>query len=102
VVHNYDVILLDGQFKKIIKKVNLSENDYPDFFGYFQHIHLSNNGRFIIITYSDTVLILRSDNLETILIEKIKYACFAEFSNDDRFILIGTWQNGFILENTLR
>ncbi|QIZ08305.1 hypothetical protein HFZ78_17555 [Priestia megaterium] len=102
VVHNYDVVLLDGQFKKIIKKVNLSENDYPDFFGYFQHIHLSNNGRFIIITYSDTVLILRSDNLETILIEKIEYACFAEFSNDDRFILIGTWENGYILENTLR
>ncbi|SMQ77933.1 hypothetical protein SAMN05444673_3148 [Bacillus sp. OV166] len=101
VVHNYDVVILDGQFKKIYKKVNLSDKDYPGYFGYFQHIHLSNDGQLIIITYSETVLILRYDDLATIVVEKIQYACFGEFSNDDRFILIGTWENGYILENTL-
>ncbi|MEH7158725.1 hypothetical protein [Neobacillus drentensis] len=101
VVKSYDIVILDGQFKEIIKKVNLSDKDSPDF-GYFQHIHLSNNGEYIIITYRDTVLILRYSDLQIILVEKIKYACFAEFSTDNRFILIGTWENGYILENTLR
>ncbi|WNS82251.1 hypothetical protein RRU94_16060 [Domibacillus sp. DTU_2020_1001157_1_SI_ALB_TIR_016] len=101
VVQSYDIVILDGQFKEILKKVNLSDKDYPNF-GYFQHIHLSNNGDCIIITYSETVLILRYSDLQTILVEKIQYACFAEFSTDNRFILIGTWENGYILENTLR
>ncbi len=51
VVNNYEVFILDGQFEKILKKVCLSEQDYPDHFGYFQHIHQSNDGRFIILTY---------------------------------------------------
>lgn len=100
VVQSYDIVILDRKFKGIIKKVNLSDKDSPDF-GYFQHIHLSNNGEYIIITYSDTVLILRYSDLQIILVEKIQYACFAEFSTDNRSILIGTWENGYILENTL-
>ncbi len=51
---------------------------------------------------SETVLILRYDDLKPIVVEKIEYACFGEFSNDDRFILIGTWEIGYILENNLR
>jgi len=102
VVQDYDIVILDGQFKEILKKVCLSEQDYPDHFGYFQHMHQSNDGRYIILTYSETVLILRYDDLESILVEELQYACFGEFSNDDRFILIGTWENGYILENTLR
>jgi hypothetical protein len=102
VVRSFDIIILDGQFKEILKMLNLSDKDYPDYFGYFQHIHLSNNGEYIIITYSETVLILRYFDLEIISVEKIQYACFAEFSTDNRFILIGTWENGYILENTLR
>ncbi|MEY2196694.1 hypothetical protein AB7942_28860 [Neobacillus sp. BF23-41] len=102
VVQDYDIVILDGQFKEILKKDCLSEQDYPDHFGYFQHMHQSNDGRYIILTYSETVLILRYDDLEPIVVEEIQYACFGEFSNDDRFILIGTWENGYILENTLR
>jgi hypothetical protein len=102
VVQSYDIVILDGQFKEILKKVNLSDKDYPDAIGYFQHIHLSNNGEYIIITFSESVLILRYSDLEIILVEKIQYACFAEFSTDNRFILLGTWENGYILENTLR
>lgn len=43
VVQDYDIVILDGQFKEILKKVCLSEQDYPDHFGYFQHIHQSND-----------------------------------------------------------
>ncbi|WP_141770109.1 hypothetical protein [Bacillus sp. OV322] len=102
VVDNYEVFILDGQFEEILKTVCLSEQDYPDHLGYFQHLHQSNDGRYIILTYSQTVLILRYDDLKPIVVEKIRYACFGEFSSDDLFLLIGTWENGYILENNLR
>ncbi|ULT59486.1 hypothetical protein L1999_13585 [Neobacillus drentensis] len=101
VVQNYDLVILDGKFKKVLRKFSITNDKYPECLGYFQHIHLSNSGQFIIITYSKTVLILGYDDLEPIVVEKIQYACFGEFSHDDRFLLIGTYENGYILENTL-
>lgn len=32
----------------------------------------------------------------------IPYACFTEFSNDNRHLLVGTWKNGYVLENNLQ
>ena len=100
VVERYDIIMLDAQFNEIIKRVKLSDKVSPEL-GVFHYIHLSNDGQFIILTYSKRVIILRYEDLEPIVVEEIQYACFGEFSSDDRFILIGTWNNGYILENTL-
>ncbi len=102
-VHNYEITLVDSEFKKVLKKKCIVNNDdYPDEVGYFQHIHLSNDSKFIVVTYSDNIFILRYDDLTTVMAEKIQYACFAEFSQDNRYLLVGTWKNGYVLENNLQ
>lgn len=101
-VHNYEITLVDSGFKKVLKKKCIVNNDYPDEVGYFQHIHLSHDSKFIVVTYSDNIFILRYDDLTTVLVENIQYACFAEFSNDNRYLLVGTWKNGYVLENNLQ
>jgi hypothetical protein len=100
-VNNYEITIVDAQFKKILKKRIIVDQYYPDPAGYFQHIHVSNNGSFLVITYSECIFILRYEDLKIILVEKIPYACFAEFTNDDQYLLVGTWENGYILENNL-
>lgn len=68
---------------------------------YFCYLHQSKNGKYIVITYSKVVIILQYEDLEIILVEDIPYACFAEFSCDNQYLLIGTWENGYVLENNL-
>ncbi|RCW40646.1 hypothetical protein [Paenibacillus prosopidis] len=97
-----EITLVDSEFKKVLKKNDIVTNDYPDETGYFRHIHLSNDSNFIVVTYSSKLFILRYKDLTTILVENIPYACFAEFSNDNRYLLIGTWNNGYVLENNLK
>lgn len=101
-VYKNEITLVDSEFKKVLKKNYIVTNDYPDETGYFRHFHLSNDSKFIVVTYSSKLFILRYDDLTTILVENIPYACFAEFSNDNRHLLVGTWNNGYVLENNLK
>lgn len=101
-VYKNEISIVDSEFKKILKKHYIVTNDYPDVTGLFAHIHLSNDRKFIVVTYSSKLFILRYDDLTTILVENIPYACFAEFSNDNRYLLVGTWNNGYVFENNLK
>jgi len=62
---------------------------------------LSKNGKFIAIAYSECVVLLDSEHLDIIRIERIPYTCFVQFSNEDEFLLVGTWDSGYIHENNL-
>ncbi|MEH6939233.1 hypothetical protein V7056_15520 [Bacillus sp. JJ664] len=101
-VSGFEITILDSTFKKILKKKNLLKNESNGDFGYFYHLHQSNNAKFLVITYSEHVFILRYDDLQIIVDEAISYACFAEFSEDDQYLFIGTWNNGYILEVNLK
>jgi hypothetical protein len=109
-VNDYEITIVNKDFKEVLNKKCILENDhdyperagYSERVGYFCHLHVSNDGQFIVVTYSDNIFILKSDDLTTILTENIEYACFAEFSNDNRYLLVGTWKNGYVLENILR
>ncbi|NDI34828.1 hypothetical protein [Chengkuizengella sediminis] len=100
-VINYEIILVDSSFKNVLKKVTIVDHECQEATGYFYHIYLSTNGKFIALTYSNRIFILRFEDLETIFIEDVPYACFAEFSNDDQYLFIGTWENGYVFENNL-
>lgn len=95
--HN-EIFILDSEFKTVLRKGYVEGLKRTS---YFKHIHLSNNGKYIVITYNDSIYILRYEDLTTILVESIPYACFAEFSRNDQYLLVGTWENGYILENNL-
>lgn len=100
-VSDYEIVLVDSDFISVIKKVSLVKSQEEDDIGHFEHINLSNNWKYIVITYSRKIFILNSNDLKTIAIEKLSYACFAEFSKDDQYLLIGTWDSGYVLKNNL-
>ncbi|MGE8006628.1 hypothetical protein [Lysinibacillus sp. NPDC093216] len=101
-VEKYNLIIVNAEFNKILMRKNLLKDEKLDDIGYFTHIHLSDNGLFIVLAYSKKVLIVRSDDLQVILVETFSYACFAEFSKNDELLLIGTWSNGYVLETNLK
>jgi hypothetical protein len=102
VVSDYEITLLDSDFKTILKKTYINDNNPVEGnIGYFRHLHQSGDGRFIVLTYSKSIAILKYEDLKIIRIEHLPYASFAEFSHGDQYLLIGTWEHGYVLENNL-
>lgn len=102
VINDQEIILVNSEFNTVLlKKVLHTENGCLEDIGYFEHVHISNDKALLIVTYSNIIFVLRVDNLEIIAAEKVMNACFAEFSNDDRYVFVGTWENGYLLENNL-
>ena len=98
-LYKREIHVLSADLNEIVKKEKLivPNNGVSIVF----NMSLSEDGKFIAIAYSDCVVILDSEHLEIIRKERIPYACFVQFGNDDEFLLIGTWNNGYILENDL-
>jgi len=105
-VDDYEIIVVDSAFKNVLKKKKFVNEDYPhEGTGYLWHIHIMNNCRFIVLTFSQSIFILRNEDLKTILVEKNPNLghtfIFSEFTNDDQYLLVSTSENGYVLENSL-
>ncbi|WP_053367977.1 hypothetical protein [Bacillus sp. FJAT-27245] len=100
-IMDFELTIVDSAFTKDVRKKQILDEDKRENFGYFCHIHQSNDGQWIIVAYSNGVIILRIEDLEPILVVNIPYACFAEFSQNDQYMLVGTWSKGYLLENNL-
>ncbi|MGE8204695.1 YncE family protein [Heyndrickxia sp. NPDC080065] len=100
-INNFEITIMDSTFDNVLKQKTILENNNDTDKGYFYHINQSNNGQFIILTYSNQIYILRYDDLQVIRVENLPYACLAQFSDNNQYLLIGTWNNGYILENDL-
>ncbi|WNS79546.1 hypothetical protein RRU94_18635 [Domibacillus sp. DTU_2020_1001157_1_SI_ALB_TIR_016] len=100
-VDGYNVVMLDSKFENVLQDVKLSLPEVHGFAQQFRHIILSNDGKFILITFSECVVILDSKSLNAIDIQDLPNACYASFSKDDKYLLIGTWNKGYILLNNL-
>lgn len=101
VVIDKEILVLDKDFNEILKRNYVVQSDFKEETGYFQHLDVSKDGKFIIITYSEYIFIISYEKLNTVQCEKIQYACFAEFAKDDQYLLVGTWDNGYVFENNL-
>ncbi|MTD31923.1 MULTISPECIES: hypothetical protein [unclassified Exiguobacterium] len=101
-VNRYELIFFESDLKTILRKEKFIDKEKLNVMEIFYHIHVSNDGNFIVITFSQRVLILRFDDLSPIFVEEIPDACFAEFSKNDKYLLVGTWSNGFVFENNLK
>ncbi|OCA92567.1 hypothetical protein [Pseudobacillus wudalianchiensis] len=100
---NHDLIISDYSFKKVLKRKTLFEGQKKqEEVGYFRHINQSPDGNYIIVTYSEMVIIIRYADLEIVRVEALPSACFGEFSEDNQYLLIGTWTNGYVLKNNLK
>ncbi|MCM3115726.1 hypothetical protein M3610_10540 [Neobacillus sp. MER 74] len=122
---DYELTIMDANLKNILRKEHLLDKGIKKFkkkFAseieddlyelqkildeneneYFVHIAASYDGNYIVLTSSDRVYILGFEDLAPIHIEELEYACFAEFSKDDTYFLVGTWTKGFVFENNLK
>lgn len=99
---DYELTIMDAELKTVLKKSNLTENGVQSTDEYFVHLAASYDGSYIVLTSSNRVFILGFEDLTPIQIEELEYACFAEFSKDDTYFLVGTWSKGFVLENNLK
>ncbi len=98
---NDALLMIDSGFRYVIKQVDVSKLFSKEELDYLSYISLSENGDFIIVTYSNKVLILDFATLELIYEETFPYACFAEFCNKDKHIIIGTWEKGHLFKTNL-
>lgn len=93
---------MDAELKTVLKKSNLTENGIQSTDEYFVHITSSNDGNYIVLTSNKRVFLLDLEDLNPIKIEELEYVCFAEFSKDDNYFLVGTWSKGYVFENNLK
>lgn len=100
-VKSNKLFLITSNFKDVLIEREIVIDETINELGYFQYINQSENEKYIILTYSEVVIVIEAFNLNVVLIEKLKYACFAEFNLDDEYILIGTWNKGYVIKNEL-
>jgi len=100
---NYKIIIVDSSFTRVLReKALLSGKNERKPGMYFTYFHMSSDGKYIVVTYDEMILILRFEDFEVLRMEYISNACFAEFSDDHQYLLVGTWRNGYVLENNLQ
>lgn len=61
----------------------------------------SEDGRYIIITESDSVKVLDVSSHEIVKRYDVDYGCFAKMIDNNRKMLIGTWNNGYCIRTNL-
>ncbi|TYQ18381.1 UNVERIFIED_CONTAM: hypothetical protein Cloal_0813 [Acetivibrio alkalicellulosi] len=65
--------------------------------GYNVGMNCSEDGRYIVLTFSECVKIISTSNLETIREFKMPYCHRSEFSKKMNYFLIGTWEQGYVI-----
>lgn len=66
--------------------------------GYLSHLSWSKDGKFIAVVFSEVVKIIRSEDMQCVKEYRLPYSCFASFSPDGQYLLIGTWNSGYVIE----
>lgn len=84
---------LGGQSLKVISNDFINEIPEDE---YIILVAFSKNGRYIAVVLSKTVNIYEYPKVKLICAINNKNNCYAEFSPDDKHILIGAWGNGYI------
>jgi WD40 repeat protein len=97
----YKLTFMDADLETILREDSLLDKGINKLDEYFVHIHASYNGKYIVLTTIKRVIILNFDDLIPVFIKNLEYACFAEFSKNDTYLLVGSWNNGYVLENCL-
>jgi hypothetical protein len=91
------LLLIDSKDNSIINLIQMDISYYG--------MNWTSDGKFMCVvgeqSSSDgvkTVKIIRYSDFKCVKAFYLKYPCYAEFSLDDRFLLIGTWNNGYIVD----
>lgn len=94
VFYDWDrVVIIDQETKEELKNVNFEKNC-----GYFCTLDFSLDGKYIALAFSECIKVIRFKDLKCIKEYRLKYSCYVGFSKDVRYLLIGTWNNGYCIK----
>lgn len=91
---NNILIVTDITMSKELSRCILSNKSL----GYFYNLNWSHDGEYIVMTFLNTVKIIRVKNLECIKEFKVSSGLYSEFSPDDKLLVIGTGKNSYIID----
>ncbi|ETA81936.1 YncE family protein [Youngiibacter fragilis] len=66
--------------------------------GYLSHLSWSKDGKFIAVVFSEVIKLIRCDDLSCVREFRLPYSCYASFSPNGQYLLIGTWNCGYVVE----
>jgi hypothetical protein len=94
-------LILDDQLKSEILIINYDKNTIITklhYEGVLKYFSLSNNLNYFCFITDDKVNLYNYKDFTLIKVFELKYACFVNFSNNDDYIILGSWNNGLVLK----
>jgi len=66
--------------------------------GYFSRLNWSLDGKYIVLTFLNSVKIINAQNAKCIKELKVSSGLYSEFSSDGNLLLIGTYKVGYLID----
>lgn len=94
---DYTIFLIDEN-DVVHNKIHIFKEDKYE---YFVQMTISNCESYLVVVFCDSVDIYELPSLKLIRTERIDNASYVAFSKNDEYMLLGTSEKGYILENNL-
>lgn len=92
--HNKILIVTDNTMGKEVARYILNDNRL----GYFSNLNWSNDGKYIVMTFLNSVKIIRVMDANCIKEFKVSSGLYSEFSPDSKLLVIGTAKSGYLVD----
>ena len=91
---NKVLIITDSTISKEVVRHSLIDKST----GYFYNLNWSYDGQYVVMTFLNTVKIIRVKNSECVREFKVSSGLYSEFSPDDNLLLIGTGKTSYLID----
>ena len=96
-----DFLILNDQFNHGLLVINYKTNKILTklkYEGSFKDFSLSNNLEFLCLITDDKINLFNFKDLSIVKEYNMKYACFVDFSKNNEYIILGSWNTGIIIK----
>ena len=96
-----EFIIIDNHFDKELNVYDISKNKIKSklkFNDAIEYFTLSNNLKYLSVISNKKVCLYQFNSLKPICNYSLNYPCYVNFSDDSKYILIGSWESGLVLE----
>lgn len=92
--HNKIMMLTDDTLSKEVARYIMNDNRS----GYFSNLNWSYDGEYIVMTFLNSVKIIRARDANCIKEFKVSSGLYSEFSPDGKLLVIGTAKSGYLVD----
>lgn len=89
VISNSEIFIHSVNLKHLIYRMKL---DYP------KYLSWSMDEKYIAVVYSGNTKIIQISDFSVVKDIPMEYACFAEFTYDSEYIILGSWEKGYYIK----